>query len=350
MSGKDPDRTDDMTQPPGILEISSEFRRSLTAIRGALGLLESGHMGGMSGEAMKMVAVARSSADDLIRLMSNLVEAERIQAGQVELPLETIGARDFASLAMAVSAGLAAETGVSLVLETVPDCVISGNRDRLVQVLSYLTGSVVADTVRGGTVRIRVSAEGNSVRFAVTSSQRHRSIDPRPSGWAVSEYIAAAIVKKHGGQLLNDRDNPLERSALLGLPGKHAEAVENGSPARIPVLLVEDEDQLCRFISIFLGREGYDVRRAATVEQARLLVRTFQPSIVLCDIHLPDGNGIELLHDLRRLPDFGRVPFLVLTGRDLAAYERHLPAETRWLMKPFGHVELLAALKKLPVL
>jgi len=350
VSRRDRDGQEHAAEPPGILEISSEFRRSLTAIRGALGLLESGHMGGMSGEAMKMVAVARSSADDLIRLMSNLVEAERIQTGQVELPLETIEARDLVSLAMAVSAGQAAEAGVSLVLDSVPDCAIAGNQDRLVQVLSYLTGSVITDTVRGGVVRLSVSAEGGRVRFTVSSSQRHRSIDPRPSGWAISEYIAGAVVKMHGGRLWNDRDKPADRNAMLELPGKKAQTTDRGSPARIRVLLVEDEDQLCRYISIFLGREGYDVCRAATIEQARLLVRTFQPSIVLCDIHLPDGNGIELLHDLRRLPGFGQVPFLVLTGRDLAAYDRRLPAATNWIMKPFGHIELLAALKKLPVL
>lgn len=79
------------------------------------------------------------------------------------------------------------------------------------------------------------------------------------------------------------------------------------------ILLVEDDDSLSRAVSYTLTNEGYRVYTAASAAAARRNFSDVGPALVICDINLPDGNGLELLEEIRHESD---VMFLFLTARD----------------------------------
>jgi two-component system KDP operon response regulator KdpE len=110
------------------------------------------------------------------------------------------------------------------------------------------------------------------------------------------------------------------------------------------VLVVEDDRQMRRFLRTTLTALDYRVVEAATVAEATTAVTTHNPDVVLMDLALPDGDGIELTGRIRT---WSRVPVIVLSARGreedkVAALDR---GADDYLTKPFGVNELLARIR-----
>jgi len=110
------------------------------------------------------------------------------------------------------------------------------------------------------------------------------------------------------------------------------------------ILLLEDDDSLNHTVSLKLKREGYTVRSAFTVKEAFILFRQFSPSLIICDITLPDGNGLDFCSRIRQESD---VLFLFLTALDreedmMAGYRQ---GADDYITKPFSVRELMARVK-----
>jgi len=112
------------------------------------------------------------------------------------------------------------------------------------------------------------------------------------------------------------------------------------NPAR-QVLVVEDEPHIRRFVRAALEEEGCQVHEAATAKQALVEAGTRQPDLVIVDLGLPDGDGLDVIREMR---SWSNVPVIVLSARSaesdkIAALD--LGADD-YLVKPFGVGELLA--------
>lgn len=110
------------------------------------------------------------------------------------------------------------------------------------------------------------------------------------------------------------------------------------------VLVVEDEPQMRKFIRASLSSHGYRVMEAERVSEAVMLVTTHNPDIVLLDLGLPDGDGIDLTRQLR---EWSRVPIIVLSarGREDDKVSALDAGADDYLTKPFGVNELLARMR-----
>jgi len=110
------------------------------------------------------------------------------------------------------------------------------------------------------------------------------------------------------------------------------------------VLVVEDEPQMRRFLRACLTSHGYRLVEAASVREAEQLATSHNPEVVLLDLGLPDGDGIELT---RRLREWTRVPVIVVSARGREE-DKVLALDAGaddYLTKPFGVSELLARLR-----
>jgi len=110
------------------------------------------------------------------------------------------------------------------------------------------------------------------------------------------------------------------------------------------VLVVEDEPQMRRFLRASLGAEGYRVREAWTVADGIREVAAEHPDVVLLDLGLPDGDGLDLV---RRVREWSRVPVVVVSarGREEETVAALDAGADDYLPKPFGTKELLARLR-----
>ncbi len=118
------------------------------------------------------------------------------------------------------------------------------------------------------------------------------------------------------------------------------------SPTEAPgkVLVVEDEAEIRRFVRLALQAEALDVFEAETVQRGLIEAGTRRPDLVVLDLGLPDGDGIDFIRGLRT---WSEIPVIVLSARTMEADKiAALDAGADdYLVKPFGTGELLARVR-----
>jgi len=114
-------------------------------------------------------------------------------------------------------------------------------------------------------------------------------------------------------------------------------------PPRV-ALLIEDERQIRRFVRSALESEGWTVHESDTMKQGLVEAGTRKPDLMVVDLGLPDGDGVDLIRDLRT---WSGVPVIVLSARtDESDKVNALDAGADdYLTKPFGVAELLARVR-----
>jgi DNA-binding response OmpR family regulator len=112
------------------------------------------------------------------------------------------------------------------------------------------------------------------------------------------------------------------------------------------VLVVEDETSIASFVAAYLRNAGYAVSTAATAQAALVQLASESPALVILDLNLPDGDGVELCRRIRKTSD---VPILMLTARD-EDIDKIIGLEVGaddYMTKPFNPRELVARVKSI---
>ncbi|GAC1516091.1 MAG: hypothetical protein NVS1B4_09350 [Gemmatimonadaceae bacterium] len=339
--------------------VSHELRTPLTSIRGSLGLMEGGIAGPLPPKAVDLIRIARQNSDRLIRLINDILDIEKIEAGKMELKLSLFDAADVVATAVNDTRGIAEGSRVRVIADLARLGRISGDRDRVVQVLVNLLSNAIKFSPDGGTVTVALRAgRAGFLRFTVedrgpglSPSQieklfvKFQQLDARDSrtkmGTGLGLAISRAIIEEHGGRIAVDSTPGRGSTFWFELP---AGPVDSARTTDRTILSVEDDDELSRLLNRTLSAEGFRVVHARTLAEADLLAREFVPDAVLLDIHLPDGNGLDLLRRMRGDQRLAEVPTVVLSGRphDVTYTDTRV---TAWLTKPFELPDLLRAVR-----
>ena len=110
------------------------------------------------------------------------------------------------------------------------------------------------------------------------------------------------------------------------------------------LMVVEDEPQMRRFLRASLASKGFRLIEATTAGEVTALVTSHNPEVILLDLGLPDGDGIDLARDIR---EWSRVPIIVISarGREADKVEALDAGADDYLTKPFSVNELLARIR-----
>lgn len=110
------------------------------------------------------------------------------------------------------------------------------------------------------------------------------------------------------------------------------------------ILVIEDEPPIRRFLRTSLGAQGYELIEAGTIKEGLQQASSRNPDVVVVDLGLPDGDGVEVIKHLREWSD---VPIIVLSARGADADKvRGLDAGADdYLTKPFSMSEFMARLR-----
>jgi len=110
------------------------------------------------------------------------------------------------------------------------------------------------------------------------------------------------------------------------------------------VIVIEDEPKIRRFVKMSLEAEGCQVFEADSVKRGLIEAGTRQPDMVVLDLGLPDGDGVDFIRDLRTWSD---IPIIVLSARTTEADKVGAldAGADDYLTKPFGAAELLARVR-----
>jgi len=124
-------------------------------------------------------------------------------------------------------------------------------------------------------------------------------------------------------------------------------ARSNGSGTPQSVLVIEDDSLICKLLQVVLEHHGHAVEIAETYAAGELAIANSKPRMIILDLGLPDGDGLDLLRHLRS--DLGRTePVLVLTAfrqEDKAVRAFELGAND-FVTKPFAPRELVARVER----
>ena len=110
------------------------------------------------------------------------------------------------------------------------------------------------------------------------------------------------------------------------------------------VLVVEDAREIRSLLQSSLSVEGFAVQTAVSLSEARAMLQHSAPDLLILDLGLPDGDGVELVRELRRQQ---AVPVIVVSARHQEAQKIELldAGADDYLTKPFGIAELLARMR-----
>ncbi len=200
-----------------VAMVSHDLRSPLTSIRGFLTMLDEGGYGDISPQGRRAIERAMSSADLLISLVVDLLDAEKIESGDFEPDLQETTTSTVVDRAMfATQAG--AKSGNVTIEKDVTNDVFWADEDRIVQVLVNLIGNAIKFSPDGSTVTVYAGLEGAGVTFRVRDRgpgipkalqsvifERYRQLnqpkETKRRGFGLGLAICKALVGKHKGRI-----------------------------------------------------------------------------------------------------------------------------------------------------
>lgn len=147
--------------------VSHQLRTPLSALKWSLGLLLSGRLGGFDPKQQEYLNAIKGSNERMIRLVNDLLDANRIDSGSLKLKDEPVSFADAVRTVMADLAPLAKASKIELVLEMPADLpLVRGDKDRIAVVIQNVVENAIKYT-KAGSVRVAVQANDAAVRFSV---------------------------------------------------------------------------------------------------------------------------------------------------------------------------------------
>ncbi|HXA17393.1 MAG TPA: ATP-binding protein [Thermoanaerobaculia bacterium] len=335
-----------------VSTVSHELRTPLTSIRGALGLLSSGLLGPIAEKGQRMLEIAVTNTDRLVRLINDILDLERIESGKVELTRGTVDAQVVLDQAREGLQSIADQAGIQIVTEPATGS-LWGDSDRVIQTLTNLIGNAIKFSPAGTTVTIGGTAGAEDFTFRVTDEgrgvpddkldsifQRFSQIDASDSrdkgGSGLGLAICESIVTAHGGRIWAEKNDPVgtrlqftiplavrSTSSLVTIespaPAVSAVLRKDGAPS---VLVIEDDTDLARVMTTALQRHGLRTFHTASGIEAVRLCMQHEPSLIVLDLGLPDLDGYEVVRSLRESEALRSVPLLVYSALDVGSADQ----------------------------
>ncbi len=313
-----------------VSTVSHELRTPLTSMRGALGLLLSGAGGDLSPKGRDLLRIALTNTDRLIRLINDILDIEKIDAGHVEIRRDRIRLRAVLDSTIAGLEGLSREADVRLELVHVDDVEVIGDADRLTQVFTNLISNAVKFSPKGSSVDISIVSEGNAVRVGVRDhgpgipaefasrifgrfQQAQAAESRRPGGTGLGLSIAKSITELHAGRIgfRSPEGGGTEFYVDLAVAPRPTSEVDQ----RPRVLIVEDDesmrDVLCALMEPFCQPVP-----ATDAESAWRILEQVKIRIAVLDTGLPGMDGLAFARRLRKDERFRTLSVLVYSASD----------------------------------
>ena len=229
--------------------VSHELRTPLAAIKGFVDNLLDGVAGPLADKPQHYLTRVRDNADRLSRMVSDLLDLTRIEAGKIELSPQSLGVDELVTDAAESLRPVARDRGIRLELDLdqwSPCPPLWGDPDKLHQVLANLLSNALKFSPRGGTVTVATRPEaGRMVRLEVRDrgpgiapGDRDRVFDKfyqvgrvdgeRPTGSGLGLTIARHLVELHGGRIWMEPDGGSGSTFVVLLPAASEPAAGSG--------------------------------------------------------------------------------------------------------------------------
>jgi PAS domain S-box-containing protein len=318
-----------------VSTVSHELRTPLTSISGSLGLLKGGAAGELPDRAMRLITIAHSNSERLVRLINDILDIEKIESGKMNFALQPVELGAALEQAIEANRGFADNLNVQLVLEPVPAPALTlADPDRLTQVITNLLSNAAKFSPSGEAVSIGLATQAGCHRITVADrgpgipdefrsrifskfAQADGSDTRAQGGTGLGLSIVREIVTRLGGSVgFEPRDGGgtvFHVDLPVHVPQQGAQAPALGTAGEPILLHIDDDPDVLRVVaSAFEGRAR--VTSAQTLDDARELLAGCGFNLIILDVALGQGSGLELLPQIQALPC--RAPVVLFTAQD----------------------------------
>jgi signal transduction histidine kinase len=389
--------------------ISHELRTPLTLLLSPLETLLQ-RFAGKADDAHELLLTMHSNGMRLLKLINDLLDLIRMEAGRMEIKSEPVEVADFIKGLASAARQVAEDKHVKL--ETYADLrlgVVAADPDKLEKVVLNLLFNALKFTPSGGRVELRAEKRDEDLAILVSDTgigiaeknlpfvfdrfwQADSSAQRKYQGVGIGLALVKELIEMMHGTVAVESQEGKGTVFTVRLPYRKAELppkAKPGPPAksgataseewlanlyrraelfpamvslrgaakpallgkrgrRPTVLLADDEPDMRRFLRTQLD-ENYDVLEAADGVQALEKAAQFPPDIILLDMMMPEMDGLSVCQELRKRENTAAIPIILLTAR--ADEETKFNALERgandFLAKPFSSIELHARIKNL---
>jgi PAS domain S-box-containing protein len=369
-----------------LSSMSHELRTPLNAVLGFAQLLQRDKKEPLSARHKERVDQILKGGEHLLRLIDDILDLSRIEAGGVSISNEPVGVVEVLEEVRATLQPAAGRAGVTVVVESSTDVLpmVSTDRTRFVQILMNFGSNAIKYNKTGGHVvfragyvegsdggsvdRIRVSVSDDGMGIPVEHQQRlfqpfHRAgqetgpIEGTGIGLAITKRLAELLrgsvgfrsVPGEGSEFWVEMPVFAPPSEDPARPKQTVRPLRFNGARKALILYVEDNPANVRFMEDLLGSfEGIELLIASDAEHGIELARERSPTVILMDINLPGMSGLDALHVLREFPETRSIPVIALTAaaseKDRQRGER--AGFYRYLTKPVRVAEFETVLEQ----
>jgi two-component system CheB/CheR fusion protein len=357
-----------------LAALSHELRTPLTPVLLAASALEI--RPDLPEEIRQEVSMIRRNVGLEAQLIDDLLDLTRVAQGKLAVRLAATQVLSILEKALRVVEDSAKMKGVRIELLSSPadrGCMVHVDAIRMQQVFWNLMSNAIKFTPQGGRVTVRMVYEVRGwVRVEVQDTgigieaellprifnafeQGPERITRKYGGLGLGLAISKAILELHGGKIYAESLGAGTGSTfVVEIPSSMREgAGEVGLPkpeemevSQLRLLVVEDHVDTAKVLRNLLVKANYEVNLAGTVESAKSLALERPVDLVISDLGLPDGSGLELMQSLKRSYAF---PGIALTGYGTEIDRKEILASgfSEFLVKPVDFLELQAAISRL---
>jgi PAS domain S-box-containing protein len=353
-----------------LASMSHELRTPLHSIIGFSELLAEQESGDLNPKQKRQLDHILRGARHLLSLINDILDLSKIEAGRLELHLESFLAQPAISEVLTTIEPMASPKQIRIANEVLPELVVWADRLRFKQILYNLLSNAVKFTSPGGSVSISSTNLEESIEIAVRDTgigipleeqqaifnefhQAATTTKGVKEGTGLGLAITRRLVEKHGGDIWVD-SKPGEGSRFtFCLPlASSAGIVQRVEPSsticpvdRAPILVVDDELSARELLVTYLNSEGFRTATARSGEEAVRKARELRPAAITLDIVMRGTSGWETLNQLKRNPATASIPVVIVSVLDEKQTGFSLGA-AEYLIKPVSKRSFLEALAR----
>jgi PAS domain S-box-containing protein len=362
-----------------LSSMSHELRTPLNAILGFAQLLKRDKKTPLNERQLQKLAHVLTGGEHLLRLIDDILDLSRIEAGRVSVSLEPVEVGPVLTEVGSTLAPMANRAGIALRMAEIaraPEVV--ADRTRFAQVLLNFGSNAIKYGRAGGTVRFALSEQPGSLRISVTddgigipleqqdklfqpfhrAGQETGPIEGTGIGLTISKRLAELM---HGSVGFESTEGlgstfwlelPVHRREQGDAPAASGAARERANASAQPgsrtIVYIEDNPSNVAFMrEVVTELEDIELVCVPTAEVGIEIVRERRPDVVIMDINLPGMNGYEATRKLQGWPETRDIPVIALSAAAMTSDRAKAAAAgfRRYLTKPIAVGELLDTLE-----